>query len=213
MEIFEYIEKLNSVPEEFPDMLSYATEHKVPIMDSDALHVMKHYMHLSGSRRILEIGTAIGYSAMHMLSVSDDVSVVTIEKDEGSHRAAQHFFNEYRMTSRVTPILGDAKEIEPDSLSENNFDMLFIDASKGNNEYFFETYSPLVRDGGLIIVDNIFLRGLVVEEEILSRNRRRMKEKVDAFNKRIAASGMLSSFLPVGDGLLIISKKEEGTNA
>lgn len=213
MEILEYIENLNSAPELFPDMLSYAAEHKVPIMDSDALQVMKHYMHLTDARNILEIGTAIGYSAMHMLSVRDDVSVVTIEKDESSHETAQRFFEEYAMASRVKSILGDAKEVRPESLSEEPFDMLFIDASKGNNEYFFETYSPLVKNNGLIVVDNILLRGLVAEEDIQSRNRRRMKEKVDAFNKRIASSGMLSSFLPVGDGLLIISKKEEGTNA
>lgn len=213
MEIFEYIEKMNSRPELFPDMLSYAVEHKVPIMDSDALQVMKHYMHLTGSRHILEIGTAIGYSAMHMLSVSDDVTVVTIEKNEDSYRTARDFFKSHNVAARVESILGDAKEVGTGSLSDTPFDMLFIDASKGNNEYFFETFSPLVKDGGLIIVDNILLRGLVVEEEIESRNRRRMKEKVDAFNKRIAASGMLSSFLPVGDGLLIISKKEEGTKA
>ncbi|AKG75284.1 hypothetical protein AAT16_06625 [Salinicoccus halodurans] len=204
---------MNSRPELFPDMLAYAVEHKVPIMDPDALQVMKHYMHLTGSRYILEIGTAIGYSAMHMLSVSDDVKVVTIEKNEDSYRTARDFFKNHGVAARVESILGDAKEVGTGSLSDTPFDMLFIDASKGNNEYFFETFSPLVKDGGLIIVDNILLRGLVVEEEIQSRNRRRMKEKVDMFNKRIAASGMLSSFLPVGDGLLIISKKEEGTNA
>ena len=212
MEIFEYIESMNTRPELFPDVLAYAREHKVPIMDSDALHVMKHHMHLTGAERILEIGTAIGYSALHMLSVSDAVEVVTIEKDVESYKTAKDFFRSYEVAGRVDPILQDAKEIDPEMLT-GQFDMLFIDASKGNNEYFFENFSPLVKDGGLIIVDNILLRGLVVEEEIQSRNRRRMKEKVDAFNKRIAASGMLSSFLPVGDGLLIISKQEEGKNA
>ncbi|HIW12319.1 MAG TPA: O-methyltransferase [Candidatus Salinicoccus stercoripullorum] len=212
MEIFEYIERMNSGPELFPDVLSYAREYKVPIMDFDALQVMKHYIHLTGAERILEIGTAIGYSALHMLSVSDAVEVVTIEKDGDSHRVAKDFFEAYGVTGRVDPVLQDAKEIDPETL-KGPFDILFIDASKGNNEYFFENFSPLIKDGGLIIVDNILLRGLVVEEETHSRNRRRMKEKVDAFNKRIAASGMLSSFLPVGDGLLIISKQEEGKNA
>ncbi|WP_017548774.1 O-methyltransferase [Salinicoccus carnicancri] len=212
MEIFEYIENMNSRPELFPDVLAYAREHKVPIMDPDALQVMKHHMHLTGAERILEIGTAIGYSALHMLSVSDAVKVVTIEKDVDSHRTAKDFFGLYGVAGRVDPILRDAKAIDPEML-RGQFDMLFIDASKGNNEYFFENFSPYVKDGGLIIVDNILLRGLVVEEEIQSRNRRRMKEKVDAFNKRIAASGMYSSFLPVGDGLLVISKQEEGKNA
>src|SRR5699024_9769008 len=65
LNIFKYIERMNSGPELFPDVLSYAREYKVPIMDFDALQVMKHYIHLTGAERILEIGTAIGYSALH----------------------------------------------------------------------------------------------------------------------------------------------------
>lgn len=210
MDIYEYVRNLNAAPELFPDMLEYAREHHVPIMDEDALNVMKHYMGLAQTRHVLEVGTAIGYSAMHMLSVGEDVSVVTMEKDEASHRQANAFFARYGVLDRVSSLLGDAKEIPLDQLGGEPFDLLFIDASKGNNQRFYERYLPLVKPGGLVIVDNILLRGRVTEEEIASRGTRKMKEKVDSFNRAIAESDVSSAFLPVGDGLLVITKDKEG---
>src|SRR5699024_7249932 len=142
MEIFEYIERMNSGPELFPDVLSYAREYKVPFMDFDALQVMKHYIHLTGAERILEICTAIGYSALHMLSVSDAVEVVTIEKEGYINRVAIHFYEAYEVNGRVDLVLQDAKEIHPETL-KGPFDILFIDASKDNNQYFSEKFRPL----------------------------------------------------------------------
>ncbi|GAB3071013.1 O-methyltransferase [Salinicoccus sesuvii] len=209
MDIYEYIRNMNAHPEAFPEMLAHANAHNVPIMDEDALNVLKHYMKVARVRKVLEIGTAIGYSAMHMLSVDDDVSVVTVEKDEDTHRIANAFFQEHEVSHRVSSILGDAKEIPLEALGEESFDLLFIDASKGNNQRFYERYLPLVKTGGLIIVDNILIRGLVVEDNVSSRGARRMKEKVDAFNRAIASSATPSAFLPVGDGLLVVIKDEK----
>ncbi|MCG1008887.1 O-methyltransferase [Salinicoccus sp. ID82-1] len=209
MDIYEYIRNLNARPEAFPEMLAYAKRHDVPIMDEDALNVMKHYMKLARVKNVLEIGTAIGYSAMHMLSVDDSVSVVTIEKDEDAHRTANAFFTDHGVSHRVLSVLGDAKEVPFEALGEAPFDLLFIDASKGNNQRFYERYLPLVKTGGLIIVDNILIRGLVVQDGITARGTRRMKEKVDGFNRAIAGSGTASAFLPVGDGLLVIIKDEK----
>lgn len=210
MDIYEYVKNLNAQPEIFPDMFEYAEAHHVPIMDADALGVLKHYMKLAGVRHVLEVGTAIGYSAMHMLSVDRDIDVVTIEKDEAVHSRANIFFEQHGVAGRVQSLLGDAKEIPLEALDGEPFDLLFIDASKGNNRRFYERYMPLVKPGGLIIVDNILLRGLVTEEAITSRGTRRMKEKVDGFNRMIAESDVSSAFLPVGDGLLVITKDKEG---
>ena len=212
LDIYDYVAALNSSDELFVDVHTDAVENNVPIMDRDALEVMKHYIHLTGTRHILEIGTAIGYSALHMMSVHPDVSVVTLEKDEENHRAAKANFEKYNVTDRVKPILGDAAGILHKEIAERSFDMLFIDASKGNNQKFFEMYSPFIKQGGLILVDNFLLRGMVVDGDIQSKNRRKMKARVDAFNQHIASSEMFSSFLPVGDGLLVISKNKEVKN-
>ncbi|MFC4983773.1 O-methyltransferase, partial [Salinicoccus siamensis] len=148
MDIYEYIKEMNTEEELFPEMLAYAQENRVPIMDQDdALSVMKHYIHLSGAKRILEIGTAIGYSAMHMLSVSQDITVVTIEKDQDSHAHAKRFFEMQGVSDRVRSLLADAKEVTPEEIGEQKFDLLFIDASKGNNRNFFDKFSAHVRPG------------------------------------------------------------------
>lgn len=205
MDIMSYIKNLNTKDEIFSDVFQYGIENNVPIIDSDALTVVKHLLKISGARNYLEIGTAIGYSGLHLLSVFPDSKLITIEIDEEKHQTALSNFENHRVSERVTAINGDAKTFEPDALYES-LDFLFIDASKGNNQLFFDKYSQYIKKGGLIIVDNILLRGQIVEEELSSRNRRKLREKVNDFNQKLAESDHETSYLPVGDGLLVITK-------
>lgn len=207
MNIAEYVKNLNVNQEPYPDVFSYAVENNVPIMDSDALAALKHLILIKGAKTYLEIGTAIGYSGLHLLSVYEDSHLITIEKDRDSYETAVENFSRYKVSSRVDAYLDDAKTINL-NMEEESVDLLFIDASKGNNQLFFEKYIPFVKEDGLIVVDNILLRGLVVEDEIAGRNKRKLKEKVDAFNQYMSKSDYPTSFLPIGDGLLVISKSQ-----
>lgn len=207
MNIAEYVKNLNVNQEPYPDVFSYAVENNVPIMDSDALAALKHLILIKGAKTYMEVGTAIGYSGLHLLSVYDDSHLITIEKDRASYETAVENFSRYKVSSRVDAHLDDAKTINL-NMEEESVDLLFIDASKGNNQLFFEKFIPFVKEDGLIVVDNILLRGLVVEEEIAGRNKRKLKEKVDAFNKYMSKSDYPTSFLPIGDGLLVISKSQ-----
>ncbi len=207
MDIAQYVKSLNEGREDFPDVLSYAVDERVPVMDSDALAALKHLIRIKGARTYLEIGTAIGYSGLHLLSVYPDSHLTTIEKDQESYEKAIRNFSKYGVASRVDARLDDAKTIHPD-MEKESFDLLFIDASKGNNQFFFDKFLPFVKEDGLIVVDNILLRGLVVKDEIIGRNKRKLKEKVDAFNQNMSRSDYPTSFLPIGDGLLVISKSQ-----
>lgn len=207
MNIAEYVKNLNVNQEPYPDVFSYAVENNVPIMDSDALAALKHLILIKGAKTYLEIGTAIGYSGLHLLSVYEDSHLITIEKDRDSYETAVENFSRYKVSSRVDAYLDDAKTMNL-NMEEESVDLLFIDASKGNNQLFFEKYIPFVKEDGLIVVDNILLRGLVVEDEIAGRNKRKLKEKVDAFNQYMSKSDYPTSFLPIGDGLLVISKSQ-----
>jgi len=207
MNIAEYVKNLNVNQEPYPDVFSYAVENNVPIMDSDALAALKHLILIKGAKTYLEIGTAIGYSGLHLLSVYEDSHLITIEKDRDSYETAVENFSRYKVSSRVDSYLDDAKTMNL-NMEEESVDLLFIDASKGNNQLFFEKYIPFVKEDGLIVVDNILLRGLVVEDEIAGRNKRKLKEKVDAFNQYMSKSDYPTSFLPIGDGLLVISKSQ-----
>ncbi|CAM4138885.1 O-methyltransferase [Lacicoccus alkaliphilus] len=207
MDLAQYVKTLNTGHESYPDILSYAVEKNVPVIDSDALAALKHLIRIKAAKTYLEIGTAIGYSGLHMLSVYDDSRLITIEKDEASYETAVENFSKYKVGSRVDAHLDDAKTIDL-NLDEASVDMLFIDASKGNNQLFFDKFSPFVKEDGLIVVDNILLRGLVIDDGITGRNKRKLKEKVDAFNQNMSKSNYPTSFLPVGDGLLVISKSQ-----
>ena len=202
MKIEDYLRQLNTKKEVFQEVFEYAVEHRVPIIDSDALTLLKQIIQITKSKKILEIGTAIGYSGLHMLNVNEDVMLTTIEKNEESYNIAKNNFKAYNVSERVTQILGDAKEVE----INDTFDLMFIDASKGNNLLFFEKFSELLSEDGIVVVDNILLRGQIVDNNLESKNRIKLRDKVQKFNEYIYENYPSASFLNIGDGLLIINK-------
>ena len=201
MELSNYVKELNTQKEIFEDVYIYAKDNHVPIIDADALNAVKQYIKITGVKRILEIGTAIGYSAMHFASVSEEIKLTTIEKDPESYELAKSNIESSPYNDRIELILGDAKEVE---LGDRRFDFLFIDASKGNNQFFFDKYKEYLTDDALIIVDNIFIRGLIVEDEVANKNKRKLRDKVRTFNQTMKDSEYSTSFLNIGDGLLVI---------
>src|SRR5699024_2036124 len=104
---------------------------------------------------------------------------------------------------RVTQILGDAKEVE----INDTFDLVFIDASKGNNLLFFEKFSQLLSEDGIVVVDNILLRGQIIDDNLESKNRIKLRDKVQKFNEYRYENYPSASFLNIGDGLLITNKQ------
>ena len=196
MELIKYVRDLNTMEELFPAIHRYALENRVPVIDSDALNVVKQYIQIKGAKNILEIGTAIGYSALHFASAADGVHVTTIEKDEASHNLAKDNINAAGFSNKITAILADAKEVD---LKDGRFDF-----SKGNNQLFFDKYKEYLTDDALIIVDNIFVRGLITDDNVENRNKRKLRDKVRNFNQAMKDSEYSTSFLNVGDGLLVI---------
>lgn len=201
MELINYVKELNTNEELFPAIHRYAIDNRVPIIDSDALNVVKQYIAIKGVKNILEIGTAIGYSALHFASAAEGVQVTTIEKDEASHDIANQNIAASSYKNNIKTILADAKDAE---LGSAQFDFLFIDASKGNNQLFFDKYKEYLTDDALIIVDNIFVRGLIANDNVENKNKRKLRDKVRAFNQSMKDSEYTTSFLNVGDGLLVI---------
>lgn len=201
MELIKYVKELNTTEELFPAIHRYALENRVPIIDSDALNVVKQYIAVKRAKNILEIGTAIGYSALHFASAAEGVHVTTIEKDETSHQLAKENIAAAGFSNKITAILADAKEAK---LGNERYDFLFIDASKGNNQLFFDKYKEYLTDDALIIVDNIFVRGLIADDNVENKNKRKLRDKVRTFNQTMKDSEYSTSFLNVGDGLLVI---------
>ena len=123
-------------------------------------------------QNILEIGTAIGYSSMQFASVSNDIHITTIERDEEMITQAKSNFETYGYSSQIRLIEGNALE-QYNEVNDKQYDIIFIDAKSSIKE-IFEYYTPLLRNGGLVITDNVLYHGFVsnidiVRSEMLSK--------------------------------------------
>ncbi|MEA8999046.1 O-methyltransferase, partial [Campylobacter jejuni] len=144
----------------------YAVNQQVPIVDRNTLEMIKKIIRINHTTRILEIGTAIGYSAMQFASVSDDIQVTTIERNSEMIQQAKSNISNMHYSHRIRLIEGDALE-QFDKIKDQTFDMLFIDAAKAQSKKFFELFTPLLREGGIVITDNVLYHGFVSDIDIV----------------------------------------------
>ena len=184
----------------------YADINNVPIMNDNGINFLLKYIKDNKIKRILEIGTAIGYSAIMMCSVSDDISVDTIERDEKRYLEAIKNVKKMKLENRIQLIYNDALDVNLD----DSYDLIFIDAAKAQNQKFFEKFQSNLNSDGVIITDNMKFHGLVDKnpEEIESRNLRQLVRKVKDYTTFLEKNSKFDTeFVNVGDGLAISRKK------
>jgi predicted O-methyltransferase YrrM len=197
----EYLKGLNR-KEAFDDLASYAHDFDVPIIQPEGLLMLEQVIELTHARRILEIGTAIGYSALHMAIISDDITVDTIERDPEMLDLAQANILKYNMEARIRVFFEDALTIDLSKFSES-YDLIFIDAAKAQYVKFFEKFTRLLKRGGVVVTDNILFHDLI-GTDIGSKNLRSMVNKIDAYNHWLKdLPDYRTTFFPLGDGLAI----------
>ena len=189
----------------FEEIEKYAKEKKVPIMMKDGIEYLCNYIKEHNVKKILEIGSAIGYSAIKMALVDEDIEVTTIEKDEVRYNVAVDNIHKFNLEKRINIILGDALETEIDG----EYDLIFIDASKGNNTNFFNKYSKNLKSYGIIITDNLLFHGLVRDEsKIQTKNQRGIVRKIKQFVEFLDNNNEFETvYLDVGDGIAISRRK------
>lgn len=196
------------------ELEDYAERNSIPIMDKEGMHTLLKIIEISQPDKILEIGTAIGYSAIRMLHAVPKAKVVSVERDTVRASLAKEYISRAHLSDRFILIEGDALETYEKVAGEAPYDVLFIDAAKGQYEKFFRMFEPLVKENGLILSDNVLFQGYVAgEREPESKRIKSMVKKIDAFNQSVMKDPSFSSaLLPVGDGLLVTRKcKTENT--
>lgn len=183
----------------------YAKENKVPIMLPDGIEFLCNYIKENNIKNILEIGSAIGYSAIKMALVSNDINITTIEKDETRYNEAIKNIKKFNLESRINIIFGDALETNV----EGEFDLIFIDASKGHSIDFFNRYEPYLNSSGTIITDNLSFHGLVEDESLaVTKNQRGLVKKIKNFiNFLDTNQDFTTEYINVGDKISITKRK------
>lgn len=184
----------------------YALKNNVPIMVDDGIDFLTTFIIKHQVKNILEIGTAIGYSAIMMCLCSPGVTVTTIERDEKRYMEALKNIKELKLEDKITLIYNDALNVR---ISEK-YDLIFIDAAKAQSIKFFELFEKNLNPGGAIITDNLSFHGLVNkgEEEIKSRNVRALVRKIKDYVEFLKNNGKYTTeFFDVGDGISVSIKK------
>ncbi len=184
----------------------YAYANNIPIMQDEGINYLINYIKENNIKNILEIGTAIGYSAIMMCMADKDVSVVTIERDEKRYLEAIKNIKKFKLEERIHLIYNDALEVK----LNNQYDLIFIDAAKAQNKNIFERFEKNLRESGTIITDNMNFHGLIFEDEknITSRNLRQLVRKIKDY--RIFLENNVyyeTEILNIGDGIAISIKK------
>jgi len=183
----------------------YAEEHKVPIITAEGIVFMNQIIALRNVKRVLEIGTAIGYSALNMV-LNSNVDVVTIERDADMYNIALKNIENAGLSDKIKVINDDALLVDENTIG--TFDLIFIDAAKSQSIKFFEKYKPLLHPRGVIVTDNLIFHGLLVAE-IRDKNLKQLVRKIDTFNKYVVEQEDFDTYIyNIGDGMSLSIRKK-----
>ena len=195
-----------SIYAEIREIKKYALDNKIPIMVDEGIDFLTTFIIKNQTTNILEIGSAIGYSAIMMALANPNVKITTIERARERYLEAVKNVKKMGLEDRITLIFNDALETS----IEGKFDLIFIDAAKGQNIRFFEKFEPNLTDHGVIITDNIDFHGLVQKDvdSIQSRNLRGLIRKIREYIDYLKNNPKYEvEFLKIGDGIAVARKK------
>ena len=179
----------------------------VPVIRPEMKSFLRVLIAVRMPKRILEVGTAVGFSALLMaMASSQETSIVTIEKEEERIREAEKNFGLHPAGRKIELLRGDAADILP--ALEGPFDMIFMDAAKGQYIHFLPDILRLLPEGGLLVSDNVLQEGDIIESHfaVERRNRtiyKRMREYLFALKN---TDGLLTSIVPIADGAAVSVK-------
>ncbi len=184
-----------------------ALEEYMPIISPEVAQLMRLLCELSGAEKLLEIGAAIGYSSILFSGFSENISVTTIESDEERAKRAEENIKSSGNEKKISLLKGDALEVL-DRLTDM-YDIIFVDAAKGQYNNFLPKCLKLLKKGGLLVSDNILYRGTVAEQGFIPRKHRTIIRNLKEYLETISNhSGLTTSVIPIGDGVAVSLKKD-----
>lgn len=187
----------------YDEIEKFAHNNNVPIMMKDGIELLCHLIQENQSRDILELGTAIGYSAIRMAELSEKIQVTTLEIDEERYRQALANIKEAKLDNQIHAVLQDAMLYE----TEKKFDLIFIDAAKSQTQRYLDHFEKNLKENGIVVVDNLNFHGMVDDPSLTeNRNTKQMIRKIKKFRDEIQINEKYHvTFLKnIGDGIMII---------
>ncbi len=192
------------------EMETYAAQYAIPIVHPEVRALLEFLCKIKKPIQILEIGTAIGYSAMVFAKqLPENGKVITIERDPAMTELALKNIQKAGLQSKIRVLEGEALEVLP--CLQKHFDIVFIDAAKGYYHEFFDLILPLVSDEGIIISDNVLYKGMTATDALVKRRQKTIVGRMRQYLSLLCSSPYLTtSVLPVGDGVALSYYNKSG---
>lgn len=188
-----------------------ALNNHVPILQDKSLEFICLLLRLINPKEILEIGTAVGYSAINFaLELNENVKIKTIERNEKMYNKAIDNISSVSLSDKIEVVFADATEYLPNLKEENKYDVVFIDAAKGQYLKFLENAIRLIKDGGVIIADNVLFKGRVLSDYNEHKHRTAVNRLRDYISIIKEDERLNSTILDIGDGIAV-SKVNKST--
>ncbi len=189
------------------ELEEYAKINNIPIMQKDGILYLINYIKENNIKNILEIGSAIGYSSIMMASINSDIRITTIERDKDRYDLAVSNIKKYNLDNQINIIYGDAVDTDITGM----YDLIFIDAAKGKNIFFFEKYKNNLVKRGTIITDNLSFHGLVEDNSLIkTKNQKGIVNKIKDFISFLDNNDEFDTeYIPVGDKIAISKRRSD----
>jgi caffeoyl-CoA O-methyltransferase len=211
---YEYMEEfIRGLITEHNDKITlleeYAHVNSVPIIQKEVAKFLELMINLKKPRKILELGTAIGYSAILMnMATNGKAEVVTIERDKLMIELARKNIEEFGLSSKISVVEGECLE-ELKKLN-GEFDFIFVDAGKGHYNHFLPECLRLLSEDGVIVADNVLFRGMVASPELVKRRKITIVKRMRAYLNEINSNeNLITSVLPMGDGIAVTVRRNK----
>lgn len=208
--IEEYIrEKIDYDDEKLIEMRNYAEEFHVPIVEPETEEFIKFLISVARPKKILELGTAIGYSSISFAKFSKNIELIdTVELKEDTAKVASKNIMEAGLSKIIKVHVADAYDFL--SNCDEKYDLIFIDAAKGQYEKYFNKAINNLNKNGIIICDNVLFKGMVANQDLVKRRKKTIVKRLRTFLKNITKEeNFITSIVPIGDGVLLVREKDE----
>ncbi|WP_245830907.1 O-methyltransferase [Sediminibacillus massiliensis] len=201
-------EMLTQSPDWVKKIETFAKENNIPIMEPLGIDFLMQIVRMKRPGKILEIGTAIGYSALRMQEAYPESQIVSIERDEVRYKEAIANISSLKKEDNIKVIFGDALDKVEEIRKNGPYDLLFIDAAKGQYQRFFEIYSRFLTDNGTIVSDNVLFKGIVASKNEENKRLNKIAGKIRHYNDWLVGHpDYHTSILPIGDGVAVSVKR------
>ncbi|WP_027623323.1 O-methyltransferase [Clostridium lundense] len=190
------------------ELEEYAHKNNVPIIQKEVGKFLELMINIKRPKKILELGTAIGYSAILMKTACiEDCEIVTVERDQDMINLAQNNIEKYGVSKDIKIVQGDCLDVLENLQGE--FDLIFMDAGKGHYNHFLPHCLRLLNKDGVIVADNVLFRGMIASNELVKRRKITIVKRMRKFLEMVSEDEFITSVIPMGDGIAVITRREK----